>query len=739
MADKNNMTEFTEMEYLFRKYYNENIAKIVSKEYKHIENEKAKEANKIINNTSLLNSLVAMAHPSAAPTQATLQQMTLIQQGEWYNKNSDDLIRGVRRQMLRDGNIKHDIAVMASAWKELAIQKLTPEGYKKLSEKYGGDLAEIYTESRFRELMIEQLARQKMPKNALENIIINGFKGSLFGDGALIKDVETKEVKNMIDKLYNASSTERIATGTLSFLIDMPAFSVGKGWQAGKWTFKAIHEAIQRYGVAAVRKDVQASVAAKGRQAVVQDFKQAISDKGIDVVRKEIRENIITAGKEAVKQQMRKEGRRGLLSTTVQAAFVLGFEKIKQVTKDYDNYVAETTDINANVSKGMTGNPYAMKEAKAAASKVNAADSDTVQIVNSCLLKPVKTPFSQKRANMYYSTLAGITDDGTQMLDTIKQTFDKNGFKVKDTEIPAWMAAKDAPELIDKSKRLLSYVLEMKNSGQDKMAPKLFEKYCQQAYDYARAANADTLMRQQVAAQQQAQAAAYQQQYFNNYSQMQAYYDQMVAQQRQQQQEPVSPETAYNSLSPWKSFMNLMGLDTFGDTGKHFGSVMATLPETMIGMLTGKEGAMKLSDNLISFACIFGGMMVKHPLLKILLLCIGGLGILNRATQHTLGKDAASRQVRPCYKRYDEEEQNPRIQCHKIHGHYLLADIDNSPYKIQIDDATLNAYESGMLPMSTLANEVLRRVDEQRHALTSDYNRNIDGEIEEQQRTVGIR
>ena len=735
MSQKKENQEFTDLDYLFRKYYNENIAKVVADEYNHVQEMKKKERQQIVGASLTTNNLVTALSPGAY--NLSLQQR--YEKSEWNNKNSDDLIRGSRKRLTSDEGYNKDIQVFITAFKEKVVERITQQEYDKLCKQYGGDFATCYVSERFTLLTLEQLARQKMPKNSALYILEHGITGSFTGTAAMAFAQKgghyDEEIDRLKEQLYEPSSTEEVAAGSLSLLIDMPLLWFGKAAKAAKWTFGSLRQAIQKQGTAIVRKEMQQLIKKEGRQAVADGIKKDIKENGIGAVRNACRERVIVAGKEAVRKSTQMLSPRKAITDF---GLIAGTSYIfHQLGKDDD--AGPVTVLEAAIGE-KTGNPEAFKSVrKDSANKVKPEESDTILSVCSNLSKPVKLPYSQKKASAYYQYLTQGIQEPSQILSTVKANLDAKGIKVKDGEIPEKLKNMEFSELADKSFRFLSIVLEMKETGLDKLPfygrSKVFDNYCQQAYDYARAAN---IKYEQALAQQKTQVEAYNRQAsMAQQADLQALAAQMYGQQRQESH--ITPEEAYNSLSPWKSFMNLMGLDTFGDTGKHFGSVLACLPETIIGMLTGKEGAMKLSDNLISFACIIGGMMVKHPLLKMLLLCVGGLGILNRAAQHTLGKDATSRAVRPCYQHYDEEDLDPRIQCHKIHGHYLLADIDNCPYKILLDDNTLNAYERGALPMSVIGNEVLRRFDSQRQALSTAYNKNINDQIEEQERSARIR
>ena len=741
MAQKMENQEFTDLDYLFRKYYNENIAKVVADEYNHVQEMKKKERQQIVGASLTTTNLVTALSPGAY--NLSLQQK--YEKSEWNNKNSDDLIRGIRNRLTADERHNRDIDVFIQTFKGMVIERISKPEYDKLCKEYGGDFATCYVDERFTLMTLEQLARQKMPKNSMLYIVEHGITGSFTGwavEGMAHMGLAAKggkydaEIEKLAEKLYDPSATEKAAATSLSLLIDMPLLWFGKAARAAKWTYSSLRQAVQKEGIAAVRKETQQLIKKEGRKAVADGFRKDIAEKGIITVRSATRERIIVAGKEAVRKSTQLLTPRKAITDF---GLVGGTSYILHKFLGKGDNDGTVSDMEASMGE-KAGNPDAFKTVrKDSANKVKPAESDTIRAVNSYLAKPVKLPYSQKNASATYLYLSQEMHDPTQILSTVQANFDANGIKVKDGEIPGQLMAKDFPELADKSLKFLSIVLEMKKAGLDKMPfygkSKVFENYCQQAYDYARACQ---IKYEQKTNQLQAQMEMYNRQYsMAQQAELAAMAAQMAGQQDQQRH--ATPEEAYNSLTPWKSFMKLMGLDTFGDTGKHFGSVLACLPETIIGMLTGKDGAMKLSDNLISFGCIIAGMMVKHPLLKILLLCVGGLGILNRAAQHTLGTDPARRAVRPCYRHYEEEESNPRIQCHKIHGHYLLADIDNSPYKIQLDNATLTAYESGALPMNVIGNEVLRRFDAQRQQLASNYDRNIDGEMEEQGRNVGIR
>lgn len=158
----------------------------------------------------------------------------------------------------------------------------------------------------------------------------------------------------------------------------------------------------------------------------------------------------------------------------------------------------------------------------------------------------------------------------------------------------------------------------------------------------------------------------------------------------------------------------------------------------MIGMFTGKNPNLQVNDNLLPLAAIFGGMFVKSPLLKLLLLGFGGANLLNNAGHAALGLAKPASPQRVSYRQYEEEKLNPRISNPAISGTSMIADIDGKPCVIEISDHAIDAYERGNLPLSTLANAVLKKYDENNAFAEREYERGIHQELQ-QQHSLGIK
>lgn len=159
----------------------------------------------------------------------------------------------------------------------------------------------------------------------------------------------------------------------------------------------------------------------------------------------------------------------------------------------------------------------------------------------------------------------------------------------------------------------------------------------------------------------------------------------------------------------WGSLMSDFGFTGLGDIGHNLGYVIAMMPDILVGMLTGKTQSLHLRDNLIPMASVVAGLFVKNPVLKMVLIGMGGLNLVNKAGHESLERH--NNPDGPRFKRYDDQELNPRITGPVINGNCLVANIDRTPCSVILPDNVVAAYQSGALPLNTLANAVLARHD----------------------------
>lgn len=193
----------------------------------------------------------------------------------------------------------------------------------------------------------------------------------------------------------------------------------------------------------------------------------------------------------------------------------------------------------------------------------------------------------------------------------------------------------------------------------------------------------------------------------------------------------------------WDKLLGTLGLEGMGDITGNLGYVMAMLPDVLLGIFTGKTKSLRPGDNLLPIASIVAGMFVRNPLLKMLLMGLGGMNLLNKAGHEALqgrteGKINANanngNDVQ--YRRYADEPLNPRIVNPVLQGGTLIATIDRIPCTIQLSPTVAAAYRAGALPLNTLANAVLAKNDQIRQTAARNYE---DGQQETIVRPRGIQ
>lgn len=186
----------------------------------------------------------------------------------------------------------------------------------------------------------------------------------------------------------------------------------------------------------------------------------------------------------------------------------------------------------------------------------------------------------------------------------------------------------------------------------------------------------------------------------------------------------------------WGGLFDSVGLTGFSDVFKNLGYVLAMLPDMMIGMFTGKTKSLFVQQNLLPIAAIVMGMFVRNPLLKMLLIGLGGANLLNKATHEILGETPSAKEVR--YRPYADERLNARISHPQLNGNLLVATIDGVPCTVTLQGSVVDAYQKGTLPINTLANAVLAKYDEQRMEVEQNYERQM-AESEHREISRGIR
>ncbi|OYP68734.1 hypothetical protein [Prevotella sp. P5-64] len=213
-----------------------------------------------------------------------------------------------------------------------------------------------------------------------------------------------------------------------------------------------------------------------------------------------------------------------------------------------------------------------------------------------------------------------------------------------------------------------------------------------------------------------------------------------VAQTQPEAQQEQPQQTNQNG---WSGLLSSVGLNGISDIGHNLGYVLAMLPDMLVGIFTGKTKSLGLKDNMLPLASIVAGMFVRNPILKMVLIGMGGLNLLNKAGHEALDNhkgvsygQGGNANVRGNYKVYEDETLNARISQPQIKGNCLIATIDKVPCTIALPDRVVDAYNQGALPLNTLANAVLAKNDQMRQIAAENY---AASEQQAQTRTLAQR
>lgn len=193
----------------------------------------------------------------------------------------------------------------------------------------------------------------------------------------------------------------------------------------------------------------------------------------------------------------------------------------------------------------------------------------------------------------------------------------------------------------------------------------------------------------------------------------------------------------------WGTLLGAVGLNGLGDIGKNLGYVVSILPDMLIRLFTGKTKSLNMKNMLMPVASILIGLFVKNPLLKMVLIGMGGLNLLNKAGHEAMekqeGRPLQSAGMEPHFKTYPEEPLNPRIGNPALQGNCLIATIDKVPCSIQLPNSVVAAYEAGALPLNTLSNAVLAKNDQMRQVAQENYRVAENNQSDDRKQTVVIK
>ena len=204
-------------------------------------------------------------------------------------------------------------------------------------------------------------------------------------------------------------------------------------------------------------------------------------------------------------------------------------------------------------------------------------------------------------------------------------------------------------------------------------------------------------------------------------------------------------EAANTNVNGWDGLLANFGLDGFCDITNNLGYILAMLPDMLVGLFTGKTKSLNMDNSMIPLASIVAGMFVKNPILKMLLMGMGGANLLNKAGHEALERKqnegvgetrnlgseenrnqgnselGGARNGQVQYRQYADESLNPRIDKPVLRGNCLVMSIDKVPCTIQLPQAVVEAYQAGALPLNTLANAILRKSEQMQVVAARQY------------------
>lgn len=645
---------FVGLEYAIQQYLEKNVGKVVDGEYKFLRNKQVKEYQQRWENQGA--AMASSSQNAAAPLAAHRYASS----GEWGRKDSEYVLNQTLNKVAKSASMGEDAANLVQWWRNSYMAAYGEEQYIKLSKQVeGGDLAWFYFNSRMEGFIVDRLAKKDVPKNSLEFILTEGINHSFAGKYVFSSaqgegSATEKRRRARIKELYNPGIIEKTAAAATFFGLDAATFGgYGSAATVGMKTLRA--------GFILLDSGTHLSTAFAGSEDASRKTSKMIFGDESAMTRwynqaknyseNDVRESVIV-------HEVNKSLQRKLYHITLN----------KGELKDYEQKIRE----NAN-------------------------------------------------------------GDGQKMSRMCVAVLKQGDMKVEKHQAPAWMLSRSERDNIASGASFLAIACKMKETGLQvkNVGGRMMtlQEVSQRAYDYSRAAYEQSMERksreqfeenrreresEREEERRSAEDAARQR--AEEYRQQQA--------SQQQQGQIYDDNGGYGNggyKNPfgsggqdlWGRLFQNSGLSGIGGLGKNLGYSIAMLPDMLIGMFTGRNPKMKLGENILPLAAILMGVFIsrrKHPLLKLMLLLLGGLGILSKVSEAVNGPQ--QQPVRR-YQQVPEEPLNRRLQNPAIKGNVMEVTIDGRPVAVSLSSMVADAYQKGSLPLNNIANRVLLKYDEQ--------------------------
>jgi len=205
-------------------------------------------------------------------------------------------------------------------------------------------------------------------------------------------------------------------------------------------------------------------------------------------------------------------------------------------------------------------------------------------------------------------------------------------------------------------------------------------------------------------------------------------------------------ENVLGKFGGWNNLLDSIGLSGSGDTFRYLGVTLANLPDMLLGVFTGRTKSIGLNKStMMPLAALIGGTFIKNPLLKIPMMLYGGANLINKVGQESLAEYRQEHGLAGAvrYKQYPDEELSPRVSNPHVEGNVLIVDIDHVPRIVTMPPSLADAYQSGAIPLNTLANHILAKSDQmQQTTITGQRSQDLSRQYEqnqEREQVKGIR
>ena len=653
--------DLVDLEYYFSQYFKENCVRVVDGVLKEVESNREREAVAIRKDFG--NPWIA-GKPGVADVAENA-----VSRGKWNSKGVTDVLLMCDEKMYKNPQFVRDYTLMVAAYRSSLVSVLGAERYKSLSERVeGGDLAAAYVQMRFQRMTVDRLVRQgEIPRSSLEYVCTKGSQDNLVGVFAfMLPDALRKGVKD------NSAVTDLLG-------------------------YEDMEACVRDYYRPSTGEEVASTTIG------------FLCDTGTGV-----NNNPVSAGIDVMV-------RGGCLIHDLS-------EDTRPAERTYDQ----------DFSKEVFGRSDTVDRLRQAGVSSLSVSSRKLYHLNQSMSHPVQgvrdssvmlDSSESKRSVEGLFQQAG--NDGHAVLEVAEAFVGAGGFSVKkDKPVPGWMMRGDLSFCAHNSAYYFGLADEMrlKGSGQVKVGKNILtlDQVVQRGYDYARAAESKQLKMD----------AAYRQQldeYHEQIRQNELTLSALSKEQERQQQEDVRARQASLQLSSaakqkdvagWGDWLDALGLGGFGEVGRNFGYVAKMLPDLLAGLFTGKLKGTSLRDNIFPIAAIMMGFFVKNPLLRLLLIGLGGANLLNKLGHEALGQAKGSSVALP-YRQYDDEALDGRMTKPAMKGNTLVAEIDGVPHVITVSGEAADAYHQGKLPLNTLCNAVLKKFDSQQNELSARYEQQL--------------